>query len=85
MQVIEGFGTELFETPVEEESIEDIQKWQDSGLTFYKYKLTPRRLVTATAVKNRVLLLAIGASAVQWRRAGDKLDEIASSLKVFSV
>ena len=45
-------------------------------------ELKPHRLVTATAVKNRLILLSITANARQWRKSQDHLKHMWKSLSI---
>ena len=45
-------------------------------------ELKPHRLVTATAVKNRLILMSITANARQWRKSQDHLKHMWKSLSI---
>lgn len=84
-KVLSGFHSELFNgEPLDDNEIESMWRFKDtSGLTYYRYNLDPRRLVTATAMGNKMLILAIGASALQWRKSRDSLLATADSFRVY--
>lgn len=48
-------------------------------------EVKPHRLVSATAVKNRVILMSISANGRQWRKSSDKLRHMWKSLRVVAV
>ena len=48
-------------------------------------EVKPHRLVSATAVKNRVILMSIRANGRQWRKSSEKLRHMWKSLRVVAV
>ena len=52
------------------------------GLTYYRYELTQHRLLTATAYRNRVFLMALSANGRQWRKGGADLLTIRDSFRI---
>ena len=83
--IISGFAPELFGAPLNDGDVLDTDVSVDrggTGLTYYRWTLKPHRLVVATAVSNRLFLLAISATGVQWRRAEQDLRAISASFRV---
>jgi hypothetical protein len=81
-RLIEGFAPELFGAPLKEGDVLDTKVVQKNGRAYYEWSLKPHRLVAATAVGNRVFLLAVSANSRQWRKSEDVLETIQGSFKV---
>lgn len=56
-----------------------------NGRTYYSWEIKPHRLVSATAVKNRLILLSINASPRQWRKSQNHVKHMWKSLDVVQV
>eukprot|EP00798_Chlamydomonas_sp_ICE-L_P013930 gene13930-19860_t len=81
--IIRGFAPELYGGPLDEDDIMEMDsRVSDSGLEYYFYKLNKGRLVAATAVKNRLFLLAITSNSRQYKRFEDQLITIRDSFSV---
>jgi hypothetical protein len=82
--IIAGFAPELFGAPLNDGDVleTDVSVDKGTGLTYYRWALKPHRLVAATAVSNRLFLMAITATGVQWRRAEADLRAISASFRV---
>mmetsp|Transcript_15644 Transcript_15644/g.21626 ORF Transcript_15644/g.21626 Transcript_15644/m.21626 type:complete len:280 (-) Transcript_15644:202-1041(-) len=82
-QIIKAFAPEIIGQTVEEDDIVSMTtKKDDQGLTYYLYDLKPHFLIAATAFKNRLFIMTVRASSLQWRKAKNLLPEIQSSFKV---
>ncbi|KAL3133957.1 hypothetical protein ABBQ32_008404 [Trebouxia sp. C0010 RCD-2024] len=84
-RIISGFALEIFGAPLAEGDVlqEEVEK-RDDGLTYYNWELKPHKLVTATAVKNRLILMSITANPRQYRKSQDKLRHMWKSLEIVS-
>lgn len=91
--IVAGFAPELFGAPLQEGDTLETDVDKKGDLTYYTYVLKPpaggpggnvggRRLVAATAYKNRLFLLAASANPRQWRRAEAELRKIVKSFNV---
>ncbi|GAB4820194.1 hypothetical protein N2152v2_007240 [Parachlorella kessleri] len=81
-RLIEGFAPELYGKPITEEDVLDTRVEKYDGVPYYLWELRPHNLVTATAVGNRVFILAVSANGRQWRKGEDKLRHIQESFRV---
>ena len=92
-KIVAGFAPELFGAPLQEGDTLETDVDKKGELTYYTYVLKPpaggpggnvggRRLVAATAYKNRLFLLAASANPRQWRRAESELRAIVKSFNV---
>jgi hypothetical protein len=83
-KIITGFAPELIGRPLEDGDILDMKTEKDpaTGLLYYLYELKPHYLVAATAFKNRMFIMTIRASSIQWRKASDKLFTVRDSFRV---
>jgi hypothetical protein len=79
---IKGFGPELVGAPVQDEDIVNSYTDERNGLTFYNYELKTHWLVSATVHQRRVYIMAIHASALQWRRSYRKLLRTSTSFSI---
>ena len=43
------------------------------GRVYYNFALTPRTLIRMTCVKNRLYIMVISATALQWRKSKEDL------------
>ena len=84
-KIIEGFYPELYGTPLLDGDVLDTEVMRKDGLTYYLYDIKPHRLVTISAVGNRVFILATNSNSRQWRRGADELRVIQHSFYVPSV
>jgi hypothetical protein len=55
-----GFAPELFGAPLSDGDVESTKVLDQDGLQYYLYDVKPHRLVSATAVGNRVFILVGG-------------------------
>lgn len=87
-KLIEGFAPEILGRPVEEEDVIDqfnaTAATPTGDVTTYNWEIKPHVLVSATAYGNRVFLLAVKASALQWRKNEANLRKTATSLGIFA-
>lgn len=94
-RIVAGFAPELFGAPLQEGDTLETDVEKKGELTYYTYVLKPpaggpggnvggRRLVAATAFKNRLFLLAASANPRQWRRAEAELRDIVKSFNVMT-
>ena len=92
-RIVAGFAPELFGAPLQEGDTLETDVERKGDLTYYTYVLKPpaggpggnvggRRLVAATAFKNRLFLMAASANPRQWRRAEGELRAIVKSFNV---
>lgn len=83
-KIITGFAPELIGRPLEDDDILDtkVEKDPATGLTYYLYEIKPHYLVAATAFKNRMFIMTIRASSIQWRKASDKLFTVRDTFRV---
>jgi len=92
-RIVAGFAPELFGAPLQEGDTLETEVERKGDLTYYTYVLKPpaggpggnvggRRLVAATAFKNRLFLMAASANPRQWRRAESELRAIVKSFNV---
>jgi hypothetical protein len=82
--VIKAFAPELIGRSIEDDDITRIEtvKYPDSNLTYYIYDLKPHFLIAATAFKNRLFVMTVRASSVQWRKSAAKLQTVRDSFRV---
>ena len=94
-RIVAGFAPELFGAPLQEGDTLETDVDKKGELTYYTYVLKPpaggpggnvggRRLVAATAYKNRLFLMAASANPRQWRRAEGELRAIVKSFNVMT-
>jgi hypothetical protein len=77
------FAPELFGAPLTgDDDVISTQVEQKGGLTYYRWEVKPHHLVAATAVGNRVFILATTSNSRQWRKAADDLRVIQKSFSV---
>jgi hypothetical protein len=83
-KIIKAFGPEIIGRPIEDEDILYMDTTTDSstGLTYYLFDIKPHFLISATAFKNRLFIMTIRASSIQWRKAQDKLYEVRNSFSI---
>jgi hypothetical protein len=83
-RIIDGFALEIFGGPLTEGDVLQQEVNNIDGLTYYSWEVKPHRLVTATAVKNRLILMSIQANSRQWRKAREPLLHMWKSLRIVS-
>ena len=87
-KLIEGFAPEILGRPVEEDDVIDefiaTAATPTGEITTYNWEIKPHVLVSATAYGNRVFLMAVKASALQWRKNEANLRKTARSLGISS-
>lgn len=81
-RLIDGFAPELFGVPLNEGDVLDTRVVDKDGVMYYQWELLRHRLVTATAVGNRVFILAVQANGRQWRKSEADLRYIWDSFTV---
>lgn len=81
-RIIAGFAPELFGAPLVEGDILNTQTVEKGGLTYYEWEVKPHHLVTATAVGNRLFILATSSNSRQWRKGEADLRAIQKSFSV---
>jgi len=81
-RIITGFAPELFGAPLDEEDILETSVKERDGLTYYFWHVRPNRLVSATAVRNRIFILTVAANTRQWRKHSSDLRTIQQSFDV---
>ena len=92
-RIAAGFAPELFGAPLQEGDTLETDVEKKGELTYYTYVLKPpaggpggnvggRRLLAATAYRNRLFLLAASANPRQWRRSEGELRAIVKSFNV---
>jgi hypothetical protein len=81
-RIIEGFGPELFGNPLAEDDVLSTQTVTKDGLLYYQWELKPHHLVSATAVGNRLFILATSSNARQWRKGERQMRAIQESFQV---
>ncbi|XP_002985046.2 psbP domain-containing protein 4, chloroplastic [Selaginella moellendorffii] len=80
-KVIDAFGPEVTGKNIEG-SVKDMEVKQYDGRTYYQYELEPHVLITATAAGNRLYLMSVNASGLQWRKHARELRSIQDSFRV---
>mmetsp|Transcript_4594 Transcript_4594/g.8682 ORF Transcript_4594/g.8682 Transcript_4594/m.8682 type:complete len:271 (-) Transcript_4594:213-1025(-) len=82
--IVKAFAPEVLGGPIEDDDITRMETRTDpeSGLLYYVYDVKPHFLLCATAFKNRLFIMTIRASSVQWRKAKDKLLVTRDSFRV---
>uniref|UniRef100_A0A7S3CD96 PsbP C-terminal domain-containing protein n=1 Tax=Chloropicon roscoffensis TaxID=1461544 RepID=A0A7S3CD96_9CHLO len=85
-KVLNGFAPEILGGPVEDDDLlkEETMTKNLGGepLTYYIWETKSHDLLSATAFKNRVFIIALRASGRQWRSAKDLLHTIQKSFVV---
>lgn len=81
-KVLNGFAPEILGGPVEDEDVVVMDTMDKGDLTYYMWETKYHDLLTATAFKNRVFIIALRASARQWRNSKDDLRIIQKSFEV---
>lgn len=81
-KVIYAFGPELIGNNIEGK-LKSAEVKEDSGRKYYQYEIeSPHALVTATAAGNRLYLMTVSASGLQWKKHFPNLKMIAESFRV---
>eukprot|EP00873_Tetraselmis_striata_P023051 jgi/Tetstr1/443315/TSEL_031330.t1 len=85
--IIAGFAPELWGQPLDEGDVLDTQVVERDGLTYYRWEVKPvrkaqRLFVTATATRNRLFIMLVGANPRQWRKSAGELAGIVDSFAV---
>mmetsp|Transcript_10915 Transcript_10915/g.27540 ORF Transcript_10915/g.27540 Transcript_10915/m.27540 type:complete len:158 (-) Transcript_10915:67-540(-) len=79
--LLNGFAPEILGGPVDEDDVvTDTMK--KNGLTYYMWETKSHDLMSATAFKNRVFIIALRANPRQWRYSKDTLRDIQKSFAV---
>jgi len=77
-----GFAPELFGKPLEEGQVLETDVLDKQGLQYYQWFVKPHHLVSATAEGNRLFILNVNASSVQWRKGAQLLRVVQQSFFV---
>lgn len=81
-KVIYAFGPELIGDNIEGR-VKSAEVKEQSGRKYYEYEIeSPHALVTATAAGNRIYLMTVSASGLQWKKHFPNLKMIADSFQV---
>ena len=80
--LIQGFGPECFGRPVDDEDIIRTEMATVNGLTYYYFETRPHNLTAMTAIRNRLFILTLRSSAIQWKRAKNDLLTIWKTFEV---
>lgn len=81
-RIIAGFAPELYGNPLSEEELLSVKVLQKGGRPYYEYELRGHRLVSATAVGNRLFMLAARCNSRQWRHSEAHLRTMIASFYV---
>lgn len=86
-KIIEGFAPELWGQPLSDGELVDTQVLERDGKAFYRWEVKPFQqskhlLITATATRNRVFIMLVGANSRQWRKSQQELASIVDSFNV---
>merc|ERR1712176_16694 len=81
-KILNGFAPEILGGPVDEDDIVNQETMSKGPLTYYIWETKSHDLLTATAFKNRVFIIALRASGRQWRTAKNELHVIQKSFAV---
>ncbi|QDZ21126.1 PsbP domain-containing protein [Chloropicon primus] len=85
-KVLNGFAPEILGGPVEEDDVVNQEtmskKLGGDALTYYIWETKSHDLLSATAFKNRVFIIALRANGRQWRTSKDALHAIQKSFRV---
>lgn len=81
-KIIQGFGPELFGKPVDDEDILNMEVDSHDGLTYYYFETKPHNLVACTSTGNRMFILAMKASARQWKKHAEVLQVVQKTFRV---
>jgi len=84
-RIISGFAPELFGSPLVDGDILSVETVLKNGVPYYNYEVKPHHLVSATAVGNRLFILATSANSRQWRKGEAALRKAQQSFSVPSV
>jgi hypothetical protein len=82
MKLIQGFGPELYGKPIDDEDILDAKMEERGGLTYYTFETRPHNLCAMTAYRNRLFILSLRSSALQWKKAKSDLLAIQKTFEV---
>lgn len=80
-KMISGFGPEIMQQNVDD-LVESTNVRKTDGLTYYDYELSGHVLISMTALKNRVYIVAVRPKdSTQWRRHSDAFRTMAQSFR----
>lgn len=79
--LLNGFAPEILGGPVDEDDVVT-DTMTKNGLTYYMWETKSHDLMSATAFKNRVFIIALRANPRQWRYSKDTLRDIQKSFAV---
>lgn len=82
MKLIQGFGPELFGKPIDDEDIIKTETDSINGLTYYYFETKPHNLTSMTAVGNRLFILSLRSSAIQWKKSKSDLLAIQKTFEI---
>lgn len=81
-KVLNGFAPEILGGPVDEDDIVNQETYSKGPLQYYIWETKGHDLLTATAFKNRVFIIALRANGRQWRNAKNELHVMQKSFAV---
>ncbi|GBF95417.1 hypothetical protein Rsub_08379 [Raphidocelis subcapitata] len=82
-KIIAGFAPELYGAPLNDDDVLEQGVVAEGGLSYYRWLVRPHRLVSATAVGNRLFIISVTApTARQWRKHEPQLRSIQESFRV---
>lgn len=82
-RIIAGFAPELYGAPLNDDDVMEQAVVDKGGLRYYQWLVRPHRLVSATAVGNRLFIISVVApTARQWRKYESNLRTIQESFIV---
>merc|ERR1711937_46781 len=81
-KILNGFAPEILGGPVEDDDELVQTTFTKQPLTYYVWETKKHELITATAFKNRVFIMAVKASGRQWRAAKESLHTMQKSFSV---
>ena len=84
-RIIAGFAPELFGFPLGEDDVLSTQTVVKDGVPYYQWELKPHHLVAATAVGNRLFILATTSNSRQWRKGEGQMRAVQESFRVPTV
>lgn len=81
-KMITAFAPEIFGAPLEDDGILKADTETIDGLTYYTFDCKPRFLVKMTAYKNRLFIMNVTGSAIQFRKHRDDLELVRNSFQL---
>lgn len=81
-RIIAGFHPELFGRPMDDEDLVATAVKDKGGLKYYEWELKDHHLVSATAVGNRLFIIATTCNSRQWKKFQSNVRAIQESFIV---